>query len=463
MFSFLSLSKPSKLLSVLLFQKPSPNKALLSLKSVNWTAGESDHKKHTMLHHIKSEVLKTIKFCKIIYRDGDWLLKKRYRMIFQDESATIKEIHKMTNTRIDLLKMIPFSFFIIVPGAELTLPLCLYLFPNMIPLTFISKTKEEKNIVHLLDSRTVYADEIHKFMLKRIQELKIDDKEFNLLMKTEKRDLSREDLIEFHEIFRKSFNFTQMDSKTLLCVCRLMTMEPWTGFKVLGRAFFDPYYKLKSYLTGSPAETWSPKNYFCEEFSRILILFQLKLYLKKIRDEDYFLLNEDLKAVDRETLIKCCRERAIETEHTTDKKMILDLKDWLRFSTHPMSNMSKGKVSHEFLALAQIFPYLQDVIYLDDSDENDRKVVAGNERTQNLMKQITMKGFFDFNEEHVHRINDRVKYADLDKISEKDRKSFIEDLESCIDEKHMPEMEDLIRHNIELLKAVSDKKTVKSS
>ena len=104
MFSFLSLSKPSKLLSVLLFQKPSPNKALLSLKSVNWTAGESDHKKHTMLHHIKSEVLKTIKFCKIIYRDGDWLLKKRYRMIFQDESATIKEIHKMTNTRIDLLK-----------------------------------------------------------------------------------------------------------------------------------------------------------------------------------------------------------------------------------------------------------------------------------------------------------------------------------------------------------------------
>jgi hypothetical protein len=235
-------------------------------------------------------------------------------------------------------------------------------------------------------------------------------------------------------------------------------MEPWTGFKVLGRAIFDPYYKLKSYLTNSPMESWTPKNYFCEEFSRILILFQLKLYLKKVRDEDYFLLNEDLKAVDRETLIKCCRERAIETEHTTDKKMILELKDWLRFSTHPMSNMSKGKVSHEFLTLAQIFPYLQDVIYLDADEDNQRKVVAGNERTQNLLKQISMKGFFDFNEEHIHRINERIKYADLDRISQNDLKSFIEDLESCIDEKHMPEMEGLIWSNLELLKKVSEKR-----
>jgi LETM1 and EF-hand domain-containing protein 1 len=450
--------KVSKILPIYLFQKTLPNKPLQSLKKVSWVEGESSHKKHTMLHHIKSEALKTFKFCKIIYRDGNWLLKKRYRMLFQDEPATIKEIHKMTNTKIDLLKMIPFSFFIIIPGAELTLPLCLYLFPNMIPLTFISKTKEEKNIVHLLDSRNVYADEIHNFMLKRIQELKIDDKEFNLLMKTEKRELSRDDLIEFHEIFRKAFNFTQMDAKTLLCVCRLLTMEPWTGFKVLGRAIFDPYYKLKSYLTNSPMESWTPKNYFCEEFSRILILFQLKLYLKKVRDEDYFLLNEDLKAVDRETLIKCCRERAIETEHTTDKKMILELKDWLRFSTHPMSNMSKGKVSHEFLTLAQIFPYLQDVIYLDADEDNQRKVVAGNERTQNLLKQISMKGFFDFNEEHIHRINERIKYADLDRISQNDLKSFIEDLESCIDEKHMPEMEGLIWSNLELLKKVSEKR-----
>lgn len=429
------------------FYKPAPIKSLLALKKVAWVPGEVE-KKHTVLHHIKSEALKTWKFCKVVYRDGDWLFKKRYRMIFQDESANIKEIHKMTNTKIDLLKMIPFSFFIIVPGAELTLPLCLYLFPNMIPATFVSKTKEEKKIVHLLDERNTYADHLHTFMLKRIQELKIENKEFTSFIKNDAQKLSKDDLIEYHEIFRSTFNFTQMDAETLLCVSRLLTVEPWTGFKVLGRAIFDPYYMLKGYFTGTTYESWTPNNYFCEEFSRILILFQIRLHLKRIRDEDYFLL-EDLKDLDQETLIKLCRERAIETENTNDKKIKKELKDWVQYSTHPLS---KGKVSNEFLVLTQIFPYLQDVIYLDDDDSDEKQIIAANDRTKNLMKHISMQKYFDFNEEHIYRIIMRIEYGGLGSISEEDRKSFIEDLESCIDEKHMPEYEPVIRKNIDMLK-----------
>jgi LETM1 and EF-hand domain-containing protein 1 len=33
----------------------------------------------------------------------------------------------------DFLKMIPFSFFLIVPGAELLLPFWLSIFPNSLP------------------------------------------------------------------------------------------------------------------------------------------------------------------------------------------------------------------------------------------------------------------------------------------------------------------------------------------
>ena len=449
MFSFKYLELLCRFFPNQFFHKPAPNKGLLVHRKVAWVPGESE-KKHTILHHIKSEALKTWKFCKVVYRDGNWLFKKKYRMMFQDESANIKEIHKMTNTKIDLLKMIPFSFFIIVPGAELTLPLCLYLFPNMIPTTFVSKTKEEKKIVHLLDARNSYADHLHTFMLKQIHELKIDDKEFNSFIKNDAQKLSRDDLIEFHEIFRKAFNFTQMDAETLLCVCRLLTMEPWTGFKVLGRAIFDPYYMLKGYLKKTSYDSWTPNNYFCEEFSRILILFQLKLYLKRIRDEDYYLLLEDLKDLDKETLIKSCRERAIETENTNDKKMKKELSDWVKFSTHPLS---KGKVSNEFIVLSQIFPYLQDVIYLDDDESSEKQILAANDRTKNLMKHISVQKYFDFNEEHIHRINLRIEYGEINRISEEDSKAFIEDLESCIDEKHMPENEFLIRKNIELLKA----------
>jgi len=44
---------------------------------------------------------------------------------------------EITKTRKDLLKFIPFSFFLVIPGAELLLPPYLYLFPNAFPTTYL--------------------------------------------------------------------------------------------------------------------------------------------------------------------------------------------------------------------------------------------------------------------------------------------------------------------------------------
>ena len=174
-------------------------------------------------------------------------------MMFHDEQVTIKEQQKMQTTKIDVLKMIPFSFFIVIPFAELTLPLCLYLFPNMIPSSFISKTKEEKSIIHLLDARNVYADALHIYMLKKIRENGGSDLEkFNKMLRNNPQSLGKADFIEFHDLFHKLFAFTKMDHLTLINVCRLITMEPWTGFKVFGRLIFDPYYKIKGFITKKP-------------------------------------------------------------------------------------------------------------------------------------------------------------------------------------------------------------------
>ena len=38
----------------------------------------------------------------------------------------------------DMLKMIPFSAFLIIPGAELLLPVYLNIFPNAMPSQFVS-------------------------------------------------------------------------------------------------------------------------------------------------------------------------------------------------------------------------------------------------------------------------------------------------------------------------------------
>ena len=45
----------------------------------------------------------------------------------------------MKRTTQDLLRLVPFSVFIIVPFMELLLPVALKLFPNMLPSTFEDK------------------------------------------------------------------------------------------------------------------------------------------------------------------------------------------------------------------------------------------------------------------------------------------------------------------------------------
>lgn len=46
---------------------------------------------------------------------------------------------QLKRTTTDLLRLIPFAVFVIVPFMELLLPVALKLFPNMLPSTFEDK------------------------------------------------------------------------------------------------------------------------------------------------------------------------------------------------------------------------------------------------------------------------------------------------------------------------------------
>jgi LETM1 and EF-hand domain-containing protein 1 len=54
-------------------------------------------------------------------------------------SLTRRERRQLRRTTNDLLRLIPFSVFLIVPFMELLLPVALKLFPNMLPSTFEGK------------------------------------------------------------------------------------------------------------------------------------------------------------------------------------------------------------------------------------------------------------------------------------------------------------------------------------
>lgn len=77
-------------------------------------------------------------------KDSQWLIQTKvnadqYRLVSWHQNR------KERNVREDFIKMIPFSFFLIVPGAELLLPVWLQIFPNSLPSQFISEEDHAKN------------------------------------------------------------------------------------------------------------------------------------------------------------------------------------------------------------------------------------------------------------------------------------------------------------------------------
>lgn len=80
------------------------------------------------------------------YWAGTRLLGKEIRIsgrlqwkVLNGGSLTRRERRQLRRTTTDLLRLLPFSVFVIVPFMELLLPVALKLFPNMLPSTFEDK------------------------------------------------------------------------------------------------------------------------------------------------------------------------------------------------------------------------------------------------------------------------------------------------------------------------------------
>ena len=79
------------------------------------------------------------------------------RQTLAGSTLTRRERKQLLRTVTDLFRLVPFSMFLIIPAAELALPLALRLFPNMLPSTFQDSLKAEENMKRELQSRIAMA------------------------------------------------------------------------------------------------------------------------------------------------------------------------------------------------------------------------------------------------------------------------------------------------------------------
>ncbi|EJT96811.1 LETM1-domain-containing protein [Dacryopinax primogenitus] len=274
--------KPSKELA-------EPNKPLLA-RAWAWLKHEANH-----------------------YWSGTKLLGKEIRIsarlvskVLGGTKLTRREHRQLKRTTNDLLRLIPFSVFVIVPFMEFLLPVALKLFPNMLPSTFEDKFAAEEKARKLLRVRI----EMAKFLQDTLRETgvkgaaKIADseefKEFFRKVRSTGEEPTREDVIHVAKLFNDDLTLDNLSRPQLVSMCRYMNVNAFGT----------------------------------DNFLRYVI----RQRLGSIKRDDQLIDDEGVDSLSTKELQEACRSRGVRTIGISPATLREDLNQWIEL--HLTNNIS---------------------------------------------------------------------------------------------------------------------------
>ena len=308
------------------------DKDVFNYKTAYFLKRNSKHYSHKIghtLHHIWDELKKVGQGFKMLKEDFKFFIKfqkRKYDLKYDKESFS--ENIKLKQVRSDFIKFIPFSIFIIVPGAELLLPAWLVVFPNSIPSQFLSEEARYKQFKLMTERRTQAAEKLLYFLPKYLYALEKDesiDKEDKDQLKMLKHVLRSEntlptDLLQFRALFTKYAQFKYFQPQNLLRIANFMGLNPVTGLNTLNNI-------LRVFKVKIPLDAPVIKY-----LTQMIMTRELNLYFNRLRKEDELMSFEHVEKFDEEQLNLICFRRGIEIQNKSYDQKMKDLKLWLSIS-----------------------------------------------------------------------------------------------------------------------------------
>jgi hypothetical protein len=146
------------------------------------------------------------------------------------------ELNKRKRVIIDLLKFIPYSVILVVPFAELSLPVILYLYPNAIPSVYLMDTAVDAKVKVMEKEQ----EEAHKRLLERLEgvlrSMSMREESFTHY------DEFKKDFFEVLESLDEKLDFHRFSSKELITVLQFMGGDYFEGTTTIN--------KLVNFVTG---------------------------------------------------------------------------------------------------------------------------------------------------------------------------------------------------------------------
>ncbi|CAD8043206.1 unnamed protein product [Paramecium primaurelia] len=261
--------------------------------------GVLNHDKFQKKVEGKGKVTKFLyEFWEILYQ-GTWDQCVDAKMMCKytfTQKKTAFMLSEITRIRKDLIKFIPFSFFLIVPGAELLLPPYLYLFPNAFPTTYLFDDQLAKRYITRDRKQMNSYRYLFQLMKQRIPSIE------NIRNNQDYNAKGLQELVLKHShLFMTKLDYRDFNSEQLVHLCKFLGMEFFRGtytIMKLTKLFVNlPVYftNLFYWITRNPErrplnsvlKNWNSLLPFpLEDLKKALLLMQIKSHLRKLERQD---------------------------------------------------------------------------------------------------------------------------------------------------------------------------------
>ena len=231
-----------------------------------------------------------------------------------------REHRQLQRTVQDLARLVPFSVFVIVPFAELLLPVALKLFPNMLPSTYEGQTSKDKKASHLRSTRK----EVSNFLRDTLKETGLPVSAVNAQKE------------EFMEFFRKVRATGESPShEDVVKVCKIfkddLTLDNLSRPQLVG---MTKYMNLNAFGTDA------------------MLRYQIRHRMRQIKRDDKAISFEGVDSLSVPELQMACASRGLRTHGVSPGRLRDDLQMWLDLRL-------KYGVPSTLLVLSNAFMYTQ--------------------------------------------------------------------------------------------------------
>ncbi|KAF2831153.1 LETM1-domain-containing protein [Ophiobolus disseminans] len=280
---------------------------------------EEEKVKLTLGQKIKKELLH--------YWDGTKLLVAEVRIssrlafkMAAGYELTRRERRQLQRTVQDLGRLIPFLPFVIVPFAELLLPVALKLFPNMLPSTFEGQSSKDKKAKTLRATRKDVSDFLRQTLKETGLPISAENakreefSEFFRKVRMTGEKPSAEDIIKVCKIFKDDLTLDNLSRPQLVSICR--------------------YMNIPSFGTDN------------------ILRYQVRVRMRQIKRDDRSIAYEGVESLSVPELQTACASRGLRTYGVSPGRLRDDLGSWLDL------RLQHG-VPSTLLVLANAFVYAQ--------------------------------------------------------------------------------------------------------